>query len=67
MAKGKKLVRSYTCERCGHTWIPRTADPRTCPNPACNSPYWQTARRVPKGAGAADSEHEADHEQEQEQ
>ena len=49
MAKGKKEVRYYTCERCGHSWIPRTEDPRTCPNPPCNSPYWQSKRHVPKG------------------
>ena len=29
------------CERCGHTWWPRTPKPPTkCPNQRCKSPYW---------------------------
>ena len=60
MAKGKKQVRFYTCERCGHTWIPRTEDPRTCPNPPCNSPYWKTKRRTPKGEAESDPSEQAD-------
>jgi len=44
-----KLFR-FTCLRCGHRWIPRgDRVPRTCPNRACHSPYWQTKRKIKKG------------------
>lgn len=31
-----------TCQRCGHTWLSRTAQPRKCPN--CQSAAWDTPR-----------------------
>jgi hypothetical protein len=38
-------------QRCGHEWYPRQdRPPKVCPNPKCKSPYWDTPRRVPKGA-----------------
>jgi len=34
----------FTCQRCGHTWVPRLARmPRLCP--ACKSFLWQTPRK----------------------
>ena len=30
------------CERCGHTWVPRKAEIRICPN--CKSAYWDTPK-----------------------
>jgi len=33
----------YTCQRCGHTWTPRTEKPEHCPK--CNSPYWNKPRK----------------------
>ena len=36
---------TLTCNRCGHTWIPRKPQlPKNCPNPKCNSPYWNKER-----------------------
>lgn len=36
---------TYTCVRCGHTWIPRTPDkPIVCPK--CKSPYWDIPKKV---------------------
>lgn len=33
----------YKCNRCGHSWIPRTENPpQTCPK--CKSPYWDKER-----------------------
>lgn len=50
-------ILSLRCTRCGHNWIPRTANPKECP--ACKSPYWNRPRqrkarrrpasRLPKG------------------
>lgn len=44
--KKRVLVTVYTCERCGHEWLPRKpfdpidfdALPKTCSN--CNNPNW---------------------------
>lgn len=34
----------YTCERCNHSWIPRSEEyPRTCPK--CRSPYWDKPKK----------------------
>ena len=33
---------TYTCNRCGHTWIPRTLKPKYCAK--CHSPYWNKPR-----------------------
>jgi DNA-directed RNA polymerase subunit RPC12/RpoP len=35
----------FTCLRCGHTWMPRTTRPVKCPNPRCQSPYWDEVRK----------------------
>jgi len=38
------VLKRYTCERCGHKWLPRREEkPRVCPN--CNSPYWDRPRQ----------------------
>jgi predicted Zn-ribbon and HTH transcriptional regulator len=42
----KVMLEGYKCERCGHTWIPRSTtmgDPTICPR--CKSPYWNKPRR----------------------
>lgn len=48
MAKVKRTVLAFICERCGHEWIPRDPDdpPRRCPS--CKSPYWDRPRQNPK-------------------
>lgn len=47
MAKVKKTVWHWKCERCGHDWLPRTdEEPKFCP--ACKSPYWNTPRKDAK-------------------
>lgn len=35
----------YQCERCEHTWLPRSGarEPKVCPR--CKSPYWNTPRQ----------------------
>ncbi len=39
-------MKAYRCERCGHTWVPRTERrPTICPR--CKSPYWDKARLRP--------------------
>ena len=44
MAKIKKTVWFYQCERCGHEWPPKTeAEPTWCPK--CKSPYWNRPRK----------------------
>jgi len=45
MAKVKKTVWLWQCERCGNEWLPRDADtePKQCP--ACKSPYWNKPRQ----------------------
>ncbi len=47
-----------TCNRCGWEFIPTRVKrddigkileillPKTCPNPACNSPYWDKPRQI---------------------
>jgi predicted Zn-ribbon and HTH transcriptional regulator len=47
MSERTVRVKEYTCERCGHTWMPRKQEkPKVCPNPQCKSPYWDRPRRV---------------------
>ena len=39
----------YKCERCSHTWIPRSTtegEPVICPK--CKSPYWNRPRQITK-------------------
>jgi DNA-directed RNA polymerase subunit RPC12/RpoP len=47
MAKIKKTVDAYRCERCGHEWIKRKKgdkkDPIVCPK--CKSPYWNKPKK----------------------
>lgn len=46
-----KLLNIVTlqCLRCGHVWTPRKNTlPKYCPNPKCNSPYWNQPRRAKK-------------------
>ena len=47
MAIEEITVQRFTCERCGHRWLPRYAKmeeyiPATCAS--CNSPYWNKPR-----------------------
>lgn len=36
-------ITKYTCERCGHSWLPRKMTmPEICPK--CNSALWHTPR-----------------------
>src|SRR5262249_4828964 len=40
-AMAKITLTGWRCERCGHTWVPKsetTGEPRVCPK--CKSPYW---------------------------
>jgi|LGVD01.1.fsa_nt_gb Zn finger protein HypA/HybF involved in hydrogenase expression len=37
---------TITCKRCGHTWVPRKSDVRTCPN--CRSVYFDRELEKPK-------------------
>jgi hypothetical protein len=48
MAKVKKTVWFFQCERCGYEWLPREegVEPAVCPNPKCKSPYWNRPRRA---------------------
>jgi hypothetical protein len=41
----KIRVKQLKCLRCGHKWMPRTDDVRTCPT--CKSPYWDKPRGNP--------------------
>ena len=44
---GKINITGYKCERCGHTWAPRSKlnqNPKVCPK--CKSPYWDLPRRI---------------------
>jgi len=58
MAKVKRTVVAFICERCGHEWLPRDPDdpPRRCP--ACKSPYWDRPRRTPKSDEGENEEDE---------
>jgi ribosomal protein L37E len=41
-----KVVSELRCLRCGHRWFPRSPkQPAHCPNPRCNSPYWNRPRK----------------------
>ncbi len=55
---GIDIINLQTCNRCGWEFIPTRVKrddigkiieillPKTCPNPACNSPYWNKPRLV---------------------
>ena len=42
--KMKIEVNEITCQRCGHKWVPRKTDIRSCPNPRCRSVYFDRAK-----------------------
>lgn len=47
MAEIEITKKGYKCERCGHTWIPKSdEEPVTCPK--CKSAYWNKPRKVKK-------------------
>jgi predicted Zn-ribbon and HTH transcriptional regulator len=37
-------INSEMCMKCGHTWTPRTPDPKMCPG--CKSIYWRDVNQV---------------------
>jgi len=40
------ILNKYVCERCGHTWLPRSEErPRVCPK--CKSAWWDQERTEP--------------------
>jgi len=45
---GVKLsLPQLNCERCGHTWFPRSAHwPKRCAH--CRSPYWDKPKKEPR-------------------
>lgn len=44
MAKVKKIVWYWKCERCQHEWPPKgESEPTWCPK--CKSPYWNKPRQ----------------------
>lgn len=47
MARFRKTVWAYRCERCDHEWIPRAErTPTICPK--CKTPYWDRPRERPR-------------------
>jgi DNA-directed RNA polymerase subunit RPC12/RpoP len=38
-------MKTYSCNRCKHTWYPRI-DKRPVLCPACHSPYWDKPRKI---------------------
>ena len=34
----------HNCNRCNHKWIGTLAEPKTCANPKCRTPYWNKPR-----------------------
>ena len=54
MAVTQKMVWVFTCERCGHEWIPRKpwkeGDPLPTVCPKCKSPYWNRPRSTASSA-----------------
>jgi predicted Zn-ribbon and HTH transcriptional regulator len=44
MAKIKKTVDAYSCDRCQHEWLKRgTDEPTVCPK--CKSAYWNKPKK----------------------
>ena len=37
------VFHNSTCQRCGHSWYPRSPEVRICPK--CKSPYWDKVRK----------------------
>jgi len=50
---GEIVIRGYLCERCKHTWAPRTYNAKQKPFvcPSCKSPYWNTPKKKVKKKG----------------
>ena len=50
MARFKRTVPAWKCDRCAHIWIPRSwrAKPIKCPS--CSSARWDATRRRQDGA-----------------
>lgn len=42
----KMKIKKVMCKRCGHEWVPRQSEIRTCPK--CKSPYWDRKRKRKK-------------------
>lgn len=42
-------VTTLKCQRCGHGWVPRSADVVQCPH--CKSPRWDVLRNLGEIAG----------------
>lgn len=42
MSRDVKL-KEVECKRCGHKWVPRVPEVRTCAN--CRSVWWDTPRK----------------------
>ena len=34
----------HHCNRCNHKWVGKLAEPKTCANPKCRTPYWNKPR-----------------------
>jgi hypothetical protein len=47
-AQEDSVLFHITCQRCGHTWVPRQEDVRICPNKKCRSIYFDRPRTHPK-------------------
>jgi predicted Zn-ribbon and HTH transcriptional regulator len=39
-------IQHYKCHRCEYQWVPRTGEPKSCPN--CKSRYWNQPRKREK-------------------
>ncbi len=44
----KVRIRWLECRRCGHKWVPKVEDVRSCPK--CKSPFWDRAKEIKAGA-----------------
>ncbi len=38
------MLHRFTCERCGHNWLPKTENRPVCCG-KCKSPYWDKPRK----------------------
>ena len=37
----------FKCKKCGHIWLPRTSNPKECPN--CKSRKWNVYKKLKGG------------------